>query len=201
MTFQSQVRILFIVVSLTLINGCAGVVVGGAAATGALVVHDRRTTGTYIDDQSIIIGLESTIGGDAQMDSAHVNVTSYNGQVLLTGEVPHEGLKQRAEELARSDTRVRNVFNELAIAAPSSFVARSNDVLLTGKVKASLFGVDVPGFDPTRVKVTTERGTVYLMGIVSQQEAEAATDLVRHVGGVLKVVRLFEYQAVPSSSQ
>lgn len=200
MNLRTGLGLLATCLMLTSLSGCIPVIVGGAA-TGALVVHDRRTTGTLIDDKSLILGLESALLQDPQMESAHVNVTSFNGQVLLTGEVPHEGLKKRAEEISRQDTRVRNVFNELAIAAPSSVLARSNDLLITGKVKTSLFGVDIEGFDPTRVNVTTERGIVYLMGIVTEDEANGATDVVRRVGGVLKVVRLFEYQAVPTTSR
>ncbi|MGB1110040.1 MAG: BON domain-containing protein [Gammaproteobacteria bacterium] len=196
----NSLALLLIAATTVISTGCAPVLVG-TAATGALVAHDRRTTGTLIDDKSIIINLESTLFSDSQLESAHINVTSFNGQVLLTGEVPHEGMKTRAEEIAKADTRVRNVYNELAIAAPSALLARSNDVLISGKVKASLFQVDIDGFDPTRVKVTTERGIVYLMGIVTEAEAQAATDVVRRVGGVLKVVRLFEYQAVPTNSR
>ena len=176
----------------SLLHGCAGIIIGGAA-TGALIAHDRRTTGTIIDDQALALEGEHRVNGDPRMATGHINVSAYNGQVLLTGEVPQAAMRQQAETIVRSDPRVRRVFNELAIAAPSSFLARSSDVLLAGRVKANLFDVEIDGFDPTRVKIITERGIVYLMGLVTPEEGKAATEVVRRVGGVQKVVRLFEY--------
>ena len=184
----------------SLLHGCAGIIIGGAA-TSALIAHDRRTTGTIIDDQAMALEGEHRVNSDPRMAAGHINVSAYNGQVLLTGEVPLAPMRQQAEAIVRSDPRVRQVFNELAIAAPSSFLARSNDVLLAGHVKAGLFDVKIDGFDPTRVKIITERGIVYLMGLVTPEEGEAATEVVRRVGGVQKVVRLFEYVEIEQRRQ
>lgn len=176
------------------LSGCAPLVVGGVA-TGAAVAHDRRTTGTVIEDQTIELKAAAALREDAALaEQGHINVTSYNLNVLLSGEVPTAAMKQRAERLVSDVDRVRRVYNELAIAAPSSMMSRSSDTLITGKVKAKLFTVDVPGFDPTRVKVVTERGTVYLMGMVTREEAAAAVDVARSTGGVQRVVKLFEYR-------
>lgn len=190
----SKFALLAILGSQTLLAGCAPLVVGGMA-TGASVAHDRRTAGTVLEDQNIELKTSSALSEDPELhEQGHINVTSYNLNVLLSGEVPTGAMKQRAERLARDVARVRRVYNELAIAAPSSMMSRSSDTLITGKVKTKLFGVDVPGFDPTRVKVVTERGTVYLMGLVTRQEADAAVDVARGTGGVQKVVKLFEYR-------
>lgn len=176
-----------------LLAGCAPVVVGGAA-TGANIVHDRRTTGTFIEDQSIEFKAYEALGkaGDLKKQS-HINVTSYNLIVLLTGETPTEEYRSRAEQIVSSLPRVRRVYNELSVAAPSSLMSRSSDTVITTKVKTSLLGIDIKGFDPTRVKVVTERGNVYLMGLVTHSEGDAAAEKTRHVGGVQRVVKLFEY--------
>ncbi len=176
------------------LSGCAPLVVGGAA-TGAAVAHDRRTTGTFIEDQSIELKAASALRNDPSInDQAHINITSFNLSVLLTGETPSEAMRARAETVVANVDRVRRVFNELQVAAPSSMMARSSDTVITAKVKTSLFGADgLSGMDATRIKVVTESGTVYLMGLVSRMEADAATERTRQVGGVQRVVKLFEY--------
>lgn len=175
------------------LSGCAPVVVGGAATT-ASVAHDRRTTGSVVEDQAIEVRIYSDLHEDADIDrQTHINVTSYDGIVLLSGEAPSEALRTRAGQIARDTEKVRRVHNEIQIAAPSSMMTRSSDSWVTTKVKSSLFGVKIDGFDPSRVKVVTENGTVFLMGLVSQAEAAAATDQARQVGGVQRIVKLFEY--------
>ncbi len=182
------------IATLALVPGCAPVVVGGAA-TGAAVAHDRRTAGTVLEDQSIELKALARLREDPEIrDQAHINVTSYNLIVLLTGETPTEAMRHRAAEIVRGIDRVRQVHNELRVAAPSSMMSRSSDTLITAKVKTALFGVKgVEGFDPTRVKVVTENGTVYLMGLVRRVEADAAAEAARTVSGVQRVVKLFEY--------
>jgi osmotically-inducible protein OsmY len=176
-----------------LISGCAPVVVGGAAAT-ASIAHDRRTTGSVIEDQAIEMRIKGALAEDAEIDKqAHINVTSYNGIVLLSGEAPSEALRARAGQIAREDEKARRVHNEIQIAAPSAMMARSSDAWITTKVKSALLGVGIKGFDPTRVKVVTENGTVFLMGILTQQEGSAVTDQARQVSGVQRIVKLFEY--------
>jgi osmotically-inducible protein OsmY len=118
---------------------------------------------------------------------------SYNGWVLLTGQVPNARTRDRAEYLVREDDRVREVFSELAIGPPSTFETQSQDALVTTEVKAGLFTVQMADFDPSRVRVTTEQGVTYLMGLVTPAEADAATEVARQVGGVERVVRIFEY--------
>lgn len=176
-----------------LLSGCAPVVVGGAATT-ATVAHDRRTTGSVVEDQAIEMRIKNSFGEDARIDQqTHINVTSYDGIVLLSGEAPSEALRTRAGEIAREAEKVRRVHNEIQLAAPSSMMTRSSDSWITTKVKSSLFGVKIEGFDPTSVKVVTENGTVFLMGLVNQAEAAAATEQARQVSGVQRIVKLFEY--------
>lgn len=177
----------------TLVSGCGVLVVGGAA-TGVAIAHDRRTSGTVIEDEAIEIKAGQALGSDPEIKAqTHIDVTSYNLEVLLTGEAPSEELRDRAGYLVSRVEKVTRVYNEIVIAAPSAMSARSSDAWITTKVKTALIDVDVEGFDITRVKVVTERGVVYLMGLVTRKEAEAATDVVRRVGGVQRVVRLFQY--------
>ncbi len=183
-------------VSLTasLLCGCAAAVVGGAA-TGATAAHDRRTVGTFIDDEGIELKARLAIFDDKELNSQiHINIISINGVVLLVGQAPTEAQRQRATELTMSVPKVRLVHNEMTIAAPNSYMTRSSDSLITAKVKTALFGIkELQDFDPTRVKVVTENGIVYLMGIMTHNEANAVTDAARQVGGVQKIVKLFEY--------
>jgi len=189
-------RIASTALALTLVcgtlQGCVPLVVGGAAA-GVAVAHDRRTSSAVVQDQLIETAIYDRIAKDKDFtDESHISVTSYNQVVLLTGEVPTRELGLRVAQFAREHEKVRQVHNELVISAPSSLASRSNDALITTAAKSSLLGVDVEGFDPTRVKIITEAGTVYLMGLVTATEAERATDQIRRTQGVRKVVRLFE---------
>ncbi len=171
------------------LTGCAAAA-GAGIATGAVAANDRRTTGTLIDDEIIEIKVFDELRKDADLwEQVHVNATSFNNVVLLTGEAPSEALRTRIGELTAAIQKVRTVHNEIAIAAPSSILARSSDSWITSKVKTRLIGE--MKLDGTRVKVVTEKGVVYLMGLVSAAEAEQATELTRRVGGVERVVRLF----------
>lgn len=176
-----------------LLGGCAGLFVGGAA-TAVSVAHDRRTAGTVVEDESIETKSVGDLDRAGLNGRAHINVTSYNRVVLLSGEVPDQASRARAESIVGNVAEVRSVFNELAVASNSSLGSRSSDTWITTKVKSALLEVDgIRDFDPTRVKVVTERGIVYLMGLVRQSEAESVTRSVRRVSGVQRVVRLFEY--------
>ena len=189
------INLIMILLALTLLQGCAGVVVGGAA-TGVAVVHDRRSAGTVIDDQGTSWKVSQAIFKDQELSSpSHINVEVYNGAVLLTGETPSEDLKIRANAIAaRIIGTEKPVYNELQIAAPTTISSRTNDAYITTKVKTALLDInEIPDFDFTRVSVTTEAGVVYLMGLVSTQEADAVTNKARNVAGVKKVVKLFEY--------
>lgn len=176
------------------LSGCVPLVLGGAAG-GALVVTDRRTSGTQLDDQGIELRANKVLR-NSPVEPAHIDVTSYNRRVLLTGEVPNAQDKQLAEQLVSRVENVNAIVNELHIGENASFSQRSSDTLITGKVKASI--VDARDLYANAFKVITENGTVYLMGRVTQREAERATDIARSVSGVQRVVRIFDI--VPEAS-
>jgi osmotically-inducible protein OsmY len=186
--------LLVVLLTSSLLYGCAAAVVGGAA-TGATAVHDRRTVGTFIDDEGIELKARMAIFDDKELNSQiHINIISINGVVLLVGQAPTEADRQKAAELVSTVPKVRLIHNEMTVAAPNSYMTRSSDSLITAKVKTKLFTVKGhDNFDPTRVKVVTENGIVYLMGILTHSEADAVTDAARQVGGVQKIVKLFEY--------
>ena len=173
----------------TALSACAPLLVGGAIVGGSMVATDRRTSGTQVDDQAIelkgVKRMSDTLG-----ERGSVSVTSYNRIVLLTGQVPSEADKQAVEQSAARIENVRSVVNEVAIATNATFGNRSNDTLLTSKVKASL--VDAKDVQVNTYKVVTERGVVYLMGRVTEREASRAADIARGVSGVTKVVKVFE---------
>lgn len=178
-------------VALTSLSGCAVALVGGAMVGTALVGSDRRTVGAQTEDKSIELKSAtriSTVFGD----EVHVNVNSYNRKVLLTGEVKDEAEKERIENLVKGVENVGSVVNELqASAFLASFGGRSSDTLLTTKVRSKLLGT--PDIYSSSFKVVTENGVVYLMGRVTQREANVATDAASEVSGVQKVVKVFEY--------
>lgn len=187
-----RIRLVGAVLSITLLSGCAGLLVGGAAI-GVSVAHDRRTTGTVVDDQSIELKVYDALNQKLPPGN-RIEATCYNGAVLLTGEAASESVRQQAETIVRGITPpVREVYNELVIDRPRSFSSRSNDGLLTTKVKAALFQIKINDFDPSRVKVVTERSVVYLMGLVRPNEADASANVASQVSGVRQVVTLFEY--------
>ena len=173
----------------TLLGACAPLLIGGAMLGGSMVVTDRRTSGTQIDDQGIELKSINRVS-EAIGDRGSVSVTSYNRQVLITGEVPTEADKAAVEQTVARIDNVRLIVNELALTTGSTLGTRSNDTLLTSKVKASM--VDAKDVQANAYKVVTERGVVYLMGRVTEREAARATDIARGVSGVRKVVRVFE---------
>ncbi len=183
------IGLFMVIAATTLLSGCAAVVLGGAVGGGVLLAEDRRTVGTVTEDQGIEVKTSSRIGD--RVRDAHINITSFNRQVLLTGEVLTAAAREEAERAARSVENVRGVFNELQVAAKTALSVRTNDAYLTSKVKARF--VDGQKFSPVHVKVITENGVVHLMGLVKRAEADAATEVARTTGGVQKVVRLFEY--------
>jgi osmotically-inducible protein OsmY len=177
-----------LVAALPLLGGCAAAVIGGAA-TGVLVANDRRTVGTVTEDQGIEIKSGSRVG--ERVKDAHINYTSFNKVVLMSGEVPTAAAREDAERIVRGVENVRGVYNELQVAGNSALSARTNDAYVTSKVKARF--VDGRKFNPVHVKVITENSVVYLMGMVSRAEGDAATEIARTTSGAQKVVRLFEY--------
>ena len=187
--------IVLCVLLLPLLNGCAGFLVG--AATGAAVAHDTRSAGTMLEDQTIEVAAKEQLYHDVTLEKKiHINVTSYNHIVLLTGEVLSQAALDHAIDIVRHIDKVKRIHNELAIADLSSFQDRSQDTWITTKVKSKMLGEK--DFDSTRIKVVTERGSVYLMGIVTPEQANQAAEIARHVEDVKRVVKLFEYITTPT---
>lgn len=186
------IRLAGVVLSIAVLNGCAGLLIGGTAV-GVSVAHDRRTTGTVVDDQTIEMKIYDALNRQLPPGN-RIGTTSYNGIVLLTGEVVSEAARRQAEAIARGiEPPVREVYNELVIGRPSPLSRQSNDAMITTKVKSALFQIKIKDFDPSRVKVVTDRSVVYLMGLVRRNEADAAADVASRVDGVRQVVTLFEY--------
>jgi osmotically-inducible protein OsmY len=166
---------------------CVRLAVTGAGAA-ALMGSDRRTTGIYVEDENIewkVFAIKQDFG------DSHVSAASYNRRVLLTGEAPNEATRKRIEDAVRSIPNVREVVNEVQVAGASSMASRGNDALITSNVKARM--VNNRKFSPTHVKVVTEAGVVYLMGLLTQEEGEAAVEVARTTSGVSRVVKVFEY--------
>ena len=178
-------------VTLTGLSGCFAMVATGAA-TGAIVAHDRRTTGTIVEDHSIELKAYKTI---AELDLAgkdtHISVTSYNNNLLLLGQTATTEDRDRVAEAMKDITKVRKIYNEVQVAAPTSLMTRSSDAWISTKLKSQML-LDKT-LDPTRVKIVTEDGVVFLMGIVRPEEESTAIDMVRRMKGVKKVVKMFEY--------
>lgn len=174
---------------LTVLSGCVPIVATGIGV-GVGVLEDRRTSGAFVEDQGIELKAEKRINEKLRND-VHINVTSFNRNVLLTGEAPTEAMKKDVERLVISVENVRNVTNEIAVAGISSFTSRSNDTLITSKVKGRF--LDAQKFQINHVKVVTESSVVYLLGLVKRKEADDAVEIARSTGGVSKVVKVFEY--------
>ena len=171
------------------LSGCVPLVVGAAVGGTALVATDRRSVGAQTDDEAIelkIANVRNTRWGD----QVHVNVTSYNGIVLLSGEVPDAKIKSEMEEIARTTNPVKRVYDEVEVRPVTTLSERTNDTYITSKVKARF--VEQTAFSATLVKVVTERGVVYLMGLVRKDEADAAARIASTTSGVVRVVKLFE---------
>jgi osmotically-inducible protein OsmY len=173
----------------TQLTACVPLVVGGAAAGGAMAA-DRRTSGIYIEDQAIELKAGKAIA-DSLKDNVHANVASYNRQVVITGEVSDEANKKKAESLVKPIENVASIKNYLEIAKNSSIGTRTNDIYITSKVKANFLKENK--FAANYVKVVTESGTVYLLGLVTHKEADDAVEIARSIGGVKAVVKVFEY--------
>ena len=171
------------------LSACAPLLIGGAIVSGSLLVTDRRSSGAQLDDQAIELKGANRLN-ETLRDRGRVSITSYNRQVLMTGDVPADADKTAAEQSVAKIDNVRSIVNELAIGPGATLTARSNDTVISGKVKASF--VDASDLHANAVKVVTERGVVYLMGRVTEREATRASEIARGVGGVTKVVRVFE---------
>lgn len=190
MTLYKKSRWFILFFMIPYLLGCAITAAGSGAA--AIATLDRRTAGTMIEDQTIELKAYRSIKANEELaKKTHINITSYNTAVLITGESPLDKMRQEVISLVTAVEKVTHVYNEITIAAPSSMVSRSGDVYITTKVKAKLFADKV--LNGLTIKIVTEKGVVYLMGIVNHQEAEIATNIARETGGVQKVVKLFQY--------
>ncbi len=185
-------RMALLAVVAGVLSGCVGVVLGGAAG-GASVINDPRTAGSQVEDESIELKAGTRLRGQKELDQqVHINVTSYNQVVLLTGEAPTEDMRAQVFELVKGIEKVRTVHNEITIAAPTPLTSRTTDSWLTTSVKAKIVGAKE--LNAIRIKVVSEAGTVYLLGLVTQKEGDLAAQLASQTAGVQRVVKLFEYQ-------
>lgn len=174
------------------LTGCLATAVGAATVTAVDIAHDRRSLGAYVDDNNVEWKIRTSIWKDEPLrEKVHVSVTSMNGIVLLTGETPTKNLQEQVIAHARKQPEVRQIVNEMAISGKTTITSRANDTWLTTKVKTKLF--QTANLDATRVKVVSEHGNVYLMGMVTRVEGNAAAEAARRVGGVSRVVKVFEY--------
>jgi osmotically-inducible protein OsmY len=172
-----------------LLGGCAAAIVTGAGV-GVMAAEDRRTVATMSEDESIELKTLQRVS-EKVPGNVHLNVTSYNRMVLLTGEAPNDNARRDIERIAGSVENVRGVTNELTVGAPTTLSSRANDSYVTSKVKARF--VDASKFNPLHVKVVTENSTVFLLGLVKRTEAKDAIDVTRTTEGVRKVITVFEY--------
>ena len=186
--FGRRLALVLVLVLGSQISGCA-LLIGGAVVGSGLVFTDRRTSGIQLEDQNIELKSGSRLR-DAVADRGNISVTSYNRTVLLTGEVPSEADRLAAEQAVARIENVRGTVNELAVIGNSALTSRSGDAILLSKIKARY--VDAADLQANAIKVVVERGNAYLMGRVTEREAGRATELTRGVGGVLKVIRVFE---------
>ncbi len=175
-----------------LLGGCAAAAVGVVVVTTVDIVHDRRSVGIYVDDNAVEVKIRRALKHDAQISrEVNISVTSMNGIVLLTGEALSHDEVRRATAISRGYTEARQVINEIEILEKTGFSSRSRDSWITTKVKSAL--VRSRDISASRVKVVTERGNVYLLGMVTTAEADAAVEVARRVKGVVRIVKAFEY--------
>lgn len=175
----------------TVLSGCSQIV---SASRVEPIQEDigSRTFGNFVEDEAIELKVMVNLSkGSPELSQSHINVTSFNGQVLITGQVPNEAVKAEAERVVNQIREVKRIHNELEIAGPSSAIVRTNDTYLTSRIKLQL--LTDSSVEGLRIKVITENGVVYLMGLVSQSEAERAIQIVRAVPGVQRIVKVFEY--------
>jgi osmotically-inducible protein OsmY len=184
---------LALALSATLLSGCAApVVLAGAAAGSVAVAHDRRSAGTQLDDNAAEFKAKAAIAEDKELaDNSHINVTAFSGVVLISGETRRQDLRSRIEQLVRNVAASRKVYNEVVVGEPAATGARLSDSWISTKIKSKLLANE--DIDGSRVKVVTEAGSVFLMGLVTRAEANIATAVASDTGGVARIVRVFEY--------
>ena len=188
---RTAVTVAALLVAATQLAGCLPVIAAGAVAGGALIAADRRPTGTQTVDRGLQLEIENTLSTRYSGGQASVSVTVFNRKVLLTGEASNDQVKQQIEQYVRSLPNAREVINELQVTSSPGFMTTSNDAYLTSKVKTLLATTD--GVPANSIKVTTDKGVVYLLGVVTASEGDKATDIARNASGVVKVVKAFDY--------
>ena len=193
MKMQQYHLLIILLAHLFVLQGCAPIAVTGATTAVTTLASDRRTTGTFIEDEAIEIKSRLALSNEKDLNKrVHINFTSYNTSVLVSGEAPTEADRQAVIDLVNNVEKVTRVHDEIAIAAPSSLISRSADSVVTAKIKAKIFAEK--DLSSLHIKVVNENGVTFLMGLVSTQEGDVATEIARRTGGVQKVVKLFEYR-------
>ena len=193
MKIRFHLMLVIPIVTVFLFQGCAPVAITGATTAVSTVAADRRTTGTMIEDEAIEIKSRLALSDRKELnDRVHINFTSFNTTVLVSGEAPTEEDRQAVIDLVKNVEKVTVVHDEITVAAPSSLLSRSADSVITAKIKAKLIAEQ--DLSTLHIKVVTENGVTYLMGLVSEEEGDIATEVARRTGGVQKVVKLFEYR-------
>lgn len=193
MKIRSHLMLLIPLVTVFLFQGCAPVAITGATTAVSTVAADRRTAGAMVEDQAIEVKSRLALADLKELnDRVHINFTSFNTTVLVSGEAPTEEDRQAVIDLVKNVEKVTKVHDEISIAAPSSLLSRSADTVISAKIKAKL--IAEKDLSTLHIKVVTENGVSYLMGLVSEEEGDIATEVARRTGGVQKVVKLFEYR-------
>jgi len=198
MMMRKRVAVMAMALAMSLVAGCEVLVIGAAMGGGALIATDRRNSDVILADERIEWSAQQRLRESGRWEQLNVNVTSYNRIVLLSGQAADEATKQFAERLVSEIPGVRGVSNELNLAAFSNFGARSGDGFVTTQVKARMVGTS--DFNPAHVKVVTESGVVYLLGLVTEREGDAAAKVAAGTSGVTKVVKYFEYITDPTGA-
>ena len=200
MKMQSYYLLFIILVPLFALQGCAPIAVTGATTAVTTLAADRRTTGTFIEDEAIEIKSRLALLDRQELNKrVHVNITSYNTWVLVSGQAPTEEDRQAVIDLVKNIEKVTRVFDEITIAAPSSLLSRPSDTVITTKIKAKL--IAEKDLSSLHIKVITENGVTFLMGLVTTEEGDIATEIARRTGGVQKVVKLFEYREIAQTDK
>ena len=193
MKLQQYHLLIILLAHLFVLQGCAPIAITGATTAVTTLASDRRTTGTFIEDEAIEIKSRLALSNQKDLNKrVHINFTSYNTSVLVSGEAPTEADRQAVIDLVNNVEKVTRVHDEIAIAAPSSLISRSADSVVTAKIKAKI--IAEKDLSSLHIKVVNENGVTFLMGLVSTQEGDVATEIARRTGGVQKVVKLFEYR-------
>ena len=185
-------KIITILLSFLFLPGCIPAVFVAGAAAGGAIIYDHRSTQDMVDDRNVTFQTQNRLDNDKELrEKAHISIATFNHIALLLGQAPNAELRNRAESIAKANSKIKMLYNEVTIEKPISDVARANDSWITTKVKTVLLAA--PGLNSTNLKIITENGVVYLMGLTTRSQAQIATDQTRTVAGVQKVVKLFEY--------